>query len=430
MRTAIGLFLAALVCVAVAWWIALLPGSVTAVIAGTTLQASTPVAATLLLILFLAVYLVVRLFAWVLSVPHRSRRWRSARNRSKGDAALNRALIALAANDPGAARREAERSRRMLGDTPITLLLAAQASKQAGRDDEAAALYQSLADRPDARLLGLRGLIRIAIERQDWPAAARLAADAERAHPGAKWLREERTFMAQQTGEWSEALRLAAPENKAALAAAASGSEADPKAAMALAKQAFDAEPGLAPAAIGYAGWLRHFGRAKQAQEVLRQSWSAKPHPDTAAAYVEPVTDKVSRARELSVLVRSNPDNPEAYLVVAQAALDAGMVGDARHQLERAQQAGVNDRRLWTLMADVRVMEGDNEGAQEALRHVSEADPNPTWVCEKCGSQYDHWHAVCDTCRSTGSVHWVRPVGSSPTRFRVTAAEGIEGLTA
>ena len=106
------------------------------------------------------------------------------------------------------------------------------------------------------------------------------------------------------------------------------------------------------------------------------------------------------------------------------------MVADARHQLERARQAGVNDRRFWTLMADVHVMEGDTEAAQEALRHVSEADPNPTWVCEKCGTQYDHWHAVCDTCRSTGSVHWVRPVGSSPTRFRVAAPEGIAGLTA
>ena len=430
MRTALSLFVTALICVGIAWWISLLPGTVTATIAGTTLSSSTPIAVTLLLILFLLVYVLIRLLAWLISIPRRSRRWRSGRQRGRGEVALNRALIALAANDSGAARREAERGRRLLGDTPLTLLLAAQAGKQAGRDDEATALYEKLAERPDARLLGLRGLIRIAIDKQDWQVATSLAADAERAHPGAKWLREERSFMAQQTGEWREALRLAAPESKAALAVAASTTEDDPRAAMGLAKQAFDMEPGLAPAAIAYAGWLRHFGRAKQAQEVLRQSWSAQPHPDTAAAFVEQVHEPVARARELAVLVRANPDNAEACLIVAQAALDAGMVADARHQLERARQAGVNDRRFWTLLADVHVMEGDNDGAQEALRQVAEADANPTWVCEKCGTQYDHWHAVCDTCRSTGSIHWTRPTGSSPTRYRLQAPQGIEGLTA
>lgn len=430
MRTAITLFVAALICVSAAWWISLLPGTVTATLAGTTVQTSTPIAVTLLLILFLIVYVVIRLLAWLLSTPRRSRRWRSGRKRNKGEVALNRALIALAANDAGAARREAERGRRLLGDTPLTLLLAAQAGKQAGRDDEATALYEQLAGRPDARLLGLRGLIRLAIERQDWQAATSLAGDAEKAHPGAKWLREERSYMAQQTGQWREALRLAAPESKAALALAACGSEEDPRAAMALAKQAFDLEPGLAPAAVTYAAWLQHFGRTKQAKEILRQSWSAKPHPDIAAAFVESITDPVMRARELAVMVRSNPDNAESFLAVAQSALAAGMVADARYQLDRARQHGVNDRRFWTLLADVHVMEGDSDAAQEALRQVSEADPNPIWLCEKCGTQYDHWHAVCDNCRSTGSIQWTRPTGSAPRSYRLQGPQGIEGLTA
>jgi HemY protein len=429
MRSAIGLFLAALVCIAVAWWVSLLPGSVTATIAGTTIQTTTPVALLLLVVLFLILYVIVRLIAWIFSIPTRVRRGSSNRSRFKGELALNRALIALAADDAGGARREADRGRRLLGDTPLTLLIAAQAGRQAGRDDEATALYEQLAERPDARLLGLRGLMRIAVEQEDWERATALAASAEKAHPNAAWLRDERRYMAQATGEWSEALRLASPENKAALAVLASQNETDPKAALLLAKQAFDAEPGLAPAAIAYANALRGIGRQKQAQDVLRQAWSSKPQPELAAAFVADAGDKLAQAREMAVLMRSNPDNPEAYMAIAHAALDAGLTGEARRQLERARAAGFNQRRFWSLLSDVAVMDGKPDEAHEALRHMQDADPDPTWRCTSCGTSYDAWHAICENCRSTGTIQWQQPGDVTPVpRRRITSPLGAEGL--
>ncbi len=77
MRAAVSLFIAALVCVALAWWISLLPGTVNATVAGTTIETSTPVAITLLAALFLVFYVVIRLLAWLVSLPRRARIWRS-----------------------------------------------------------------------------------------------------------------------------------------------------------------------------------------------------------------------------------------------------------------------------------------------------------------------------------------------------------------
>ena len=428
MRAAIGLFVAAVICIAVAWWVSLLPGAVTATIGGTTLSASTPVVATLLVILFGVLYLAVRLVAWVISIPGRLRRGGGTRTRIKGELALNRALVALAADDAGGARREADKGRRLLGDTPLTLLIAAQAGRSAGREDEAAALYEQLAERDDSRLLGLRGLMRIAVERQDWERAAALAGAAEKAHPGAAWLRDERRYMAQATGEWREALRLATPENRAALAVIAAQNETDPKAALPLAKQAFDAEPGLAPAAIAYATALRAAGKQRQAQDVLRQAWSTKPHPDLATAFVAEAGDKFAQAREMAVLVRSNPDNPESYIAIARIAIDAGLTSEARRQIDRALAAGVNQRRLWSLLADVSVMNGKPEEAQEALRHMQDADPDPSWRCTSCGTSYEQWQPVCETCRSTGAIHWQLPSEVVVAARRVTSLSGAEGL--
>ena len=429
MRGAIGLFLAAVVCVAVAWWVSLLPGSITATIGATTLQTSTPFAVLLAAVAFIILYAVFRLIAWVISIPRRLKHGSGNRSRIKGELALNRALIALAADDSGGARREADKGRRLLGDTPLTLLIAAQAGRQAGREDEAAALYEQLAERPDSRLLGLRGLMRIAVEQEDWERATALATEAEKAHPGAAWLRDERRYMAQATGDWNEALRLSNADNKAALAVIAAQNESDPKAALALSKQAFDAEPGLAPAAIAYAKALRANGKQRQAQDVLRSAWSAKPHQDLANAFVAESGDKLAQAREMAVLMRANPNNPEAYLAIARAALDAGLTGEARRQLQAARDSGLNQRRLWSLMADVAMMDDKPDEAQDALKHMQDAEPDPTWRCSSCGTAYDQWQPVCENCRSTGTVRWQLPgdVTVIPRR-RLGAPLGAEGL--
>jgi HemY protein len=149
-----------------------------------------------------------------------------------------------------------------------------------------------------------------------------------------------------------------------------------------------------------------------------------------AEEYVRGAPDKLSRSRLIAELVRGKPDHPESLIALARAALDAGLTGEARRHLERARAEGVNERRLWTLMADVAAMEGDAEAAQDALRHVADADPDPVWRCTSCGTQHEAWHPVCDACKSIGTIAWMHPAEAAPPRVRVQQAGEIEGLTA
>ena len=98
----------------------------------------------------------------------------------------------------------------------------------------------------------------------------------------------------------------------------------------------------------------------------------------------------------MAVLVRGNPDHPESLLALARAELDAGLAGEARRHLERARALGVNERRVWSLMADLAEVEGNADAAQEALRHLAHADADPVWRCTACGTQHEAWHPVCD----------------------------------
>ena len=344
--------------------------------------------------------------------------------------------MALAANDAGAARREGDRSRRLLGDTPLTLLLAAQAGRQAGREEDAAEIFRQLAARTDGKLLGIRGLMRQAVARQDWTEAAKLAEQAEAAHPGAAWLTEERRRMALQTGQYREALRLlgpgrrgsADPNGRAALAIAAADEEPDASASLRLAKQAFEADPSLGPAAIAYATRLRIAGKERSALDVLRRCWSLLPQPVVADAYMAGISDPIARHSAAGGLVASNPGHPDSALLLAKTAMEAGLTAEARRHLETARNAGLSDRRLYLMQADLSELDGDANASQEALRRIPAATPGPAWRCLHCGTIHQEWHAVCEACGVPGQIKWTAADAITAPAQRLPAPQAIEGL--
>ena len=166
------------------------------------------------------------------------------------------------------------------------------------------------------------------------------------------------------------------------------------------AKQAFEADPSLAPAAVAYAKRLREGGRERSAQDVLRRAWSMQPQPDVADTFLAPFSDAPSRYKAASGLASANPGHPDSALLLARTALDAGLVADARRHAETARKAGLNDRRLWLLMADLAEHDGGGEASQEALRHIPTASPGPSWRCLQCGTLHGDWHPVCDACKT------------------------------
>lgn len=334
---------------------------------------------------------------------------------------MTRALLTLAVGDGAGARHASSQARRWLGDTPQTLLLSAQAERLSGREAEAARAFEALADRPDVAFLGLRGLLRQAVAREDWTTASDIARRAEAAHPGAAWLRAERAQLALRTGAWRDALHLSGPQPGDALtptlAAAASEAEADPTEARRLAKRAFKSDPRLTVAALAYARRLSEGGSASRADGVLRQAWAANPHPDLAEAALRPVADKLARVQAGEKLVKANPDHPESLLLRARLAQQAGLIGEARRHADAARQGGLNQRRLWVLLADIAETDTDTEAnraaQRQALRQVAEADPDPVWRCEACGAAQTRWHPVCPACHTAGRIAWITPAASA-----------------
>jgi HemY protein len=348
--------------------------------------------------------------------PARRRARRAERHRRDGDAAVTRALVALAAGTADQARLEIRRARGLLGDTPQTLLLTAEAERMAGRDEAANDAFRALVAREDSKFLGLRGLLRDAMQRQDWPAAQRLAREAEAIQPGATWVREERAALALRTQDWREALALSAPGSltgarRAALALAAAAQEPDPAKAAELEKQALTAEPGFAPAALAVARRQEVGGSPRRAKSTLQAAWAVAPHPDVAAAYLGDEADTLARVKAAEALTHDNRTHPESRLVLARTALAAGMTGRARSELEQLLTSGAADRRAYLAMVDMEAVElGDSAAGRVAeakwLRAAAEAPPEPRWRCLTCGTEHAAWAPVCDACGTPGRIEW------------------------
>ena len=396
-----------------AWWVAGLPGSVSATIGSYSLDASAPVALTLLAALFLILYGLVRLVTKLVAAPKRIARVNRRMRRVSGEKAVTRTLVALAANDPATARKEAARSRALLGSTPLTLLLAGQAHRQAGDDGQATAVFQELAATKGGAFLGHRGLMQIASGQQDWTTAQAAAIGAERAYPGAAWVKQERQQLALRTGQYRDALQLGGDEGRAALAIAAAEAETNPVEAMKLAKQAFDADPALPPAAIAYAVRLRQAGREKAAQAVIARAWARQPHPDLATLALDGSTDRLKRVATARQLAQANPGHIESHIMVAAAALAAGLTGQARRAVDLARQGGLEQRRLYVLMADIAEYDGQPAEAQEALRAAATAAPDPIWRCGVCSTVQAAWIPVCPVCSTHGRIAWVEDGGTT-----------------
>jgi HemY protein len=95
-------------------------------------------------------------------------------------------------------------------------------------------------------------------------------------------------------------------------------------------------------------------------------------------------------------------------------ALEAGLTGRARQELDALVNSNAADRRAYLALSDLEEVEqGDSPAGRAAqarwLRTAATASPEPRWRCSACGTDHGAWAPVCPACNSVGTIGWTSP---------------------
>jgi HemY protein len=414
--------------VAVAVWLADRPGSVVLEWQGWQLETSLGIAALAVVVVAVVAGLLWVSWSWLVRRPHEWGLRRQLKRQRAGMEALADGLVAIAAGDSDAAARHGRRAGALLEHAPMTLLLEAQTAQIAGDDEAARRAFEKMLEAPETEFLGLRGLITDAMRAGD---DGRALAHARRAYalkPRTPWVLDTMIALHSRAGEWREAQRLVEESQKSrrssgtagrrqqaallterARTARGAGNAAE---AYAQARKAAELDPALAPANELVARLVADDGRTRRARKMLEKAWAECPHPALVAAYLDiavGAADPLDRYKAVEMLVRPAREHSESRFAVAEAALDAGLWGEARKQLGTLVETTATPR-VFRLMARLADEDAEDESrAEDWLERAAQADADSAWVCGDCGTVADDWSAVCGHCGAFATLDWTQP---------------------
>jgi HemY protein len=407
-------------------WLADRPGDLVVTLGGYQYEVTLMVAAVAVVAIVAAVMIVWWILKSIWNSPYALARHFRARRRDRGYQSLSTGIIAAGAGDLSRARQMNRQAAKLISadQEPLIHLLEAQTLLLEGDHVAARKKFEAMLDDPELRPLALHGLYREAERLGDRAAARHYAAEAVSHAPQLIWAAEATLEEKAEEGDWDAALKLldaqravgqvekkTANRRRAMLltAKAMSVLDADPLAAKNAALEAHRLEPDFVPAAVTAAKALFRQDDLKRGAKILEAAWKKTAHPQIADTYVharsgDSTHDRLKRAQKLRTL-RQN--NPESFLAVARAALDAGEFGLAREQADAAIRQQPREG-AYLLRADIEEAETGDQGRVRAwLARAVRAPRDPVWEAD--GVLSENWAPVSPVTGKLDAFEWREP---------------------
>jgi HemY protein len=411
------------------------------------IEIRTSLAVFLLVVLCVLLVFADRLWRRLVTLPGWLGRNMKQRRGAAGHKALTLGLMAVSAGEAGEARRQATRAQRLLDVPQLTDLLSAQAAHLAGDLRAAERYFRSLTQAQDTAFLGHIGLARLAHEKNSPDEALRAARQALSLKPKSAMAAAQVLHLEAARGNWSAAapaleVMIAAkdhadPENdtpharrrqKVALAYLQArpffdgdheeqtlGRISEKEAARQL-RLALATDPGFWPATVLLADYHLQSGQGRKAAKALETGFCAVPHALLSDRLKQ--AWNVNEGAFVAKLIKlagnaSHAHAAEAETLAAEAALAAGLEGEARRLLDGIVEV---KRDVMTLQLIARLAEigGDSSAAATALRAAGGAMRPRGWQCQTCHVMSAEWHSHCQSCDGFATLEWQRPDHLTP----------------
>ncbi len=424
----------AILCV-VAIWITTLEGQVKIDFLNYKINMQTGLFAALLAGFVFLVLFTLKVISAVFNAPKNILKIYEADQRKKSFRALTRGLVAVAAGDEKRATRFAAQTKNLWPDLKgLPLLLEAQAARLRGEEGLAQNRFERLLKDKEAAFLGVRGLLKSALDEGNIERALDFARQAEKQHPKKLWIVEIVYALEIKNRLWTDVLRTnhkLQKLNKDNLEKLKQDRIAiylhhhdkaerkgDHKRSRSECETAYKLNPTYIPSALKYAAFLLRDGKHKKCADVVEKAWRQNTHPDLAQIWTRlaptpkgknPEKDNEQTMAWFEKLIAIKPESAEGHMAAASAAMDLGHWGQAKAYLLTAEKL-YPSARVYRLQAIVEQNSTHNdESIHRLMERAGAAFPDKRWVCQETGMIYDEWHAIAKPHGAFNTIKWDVP---------------------
>lgn len=382
----------------------------------------------LLIVLVLFLYRVVRA---IISLPRTLAHYQEKDKRKKGYRALTRGLVAVAAGDAKKATQFSRQTKILMpNENGLPVLLEAQAARLRGEEGLAQNRFQELMKDKDAAFLGIRGLLKSALDDGNMALALEYAKQAQKANAGQGWILKAIYDLEIRNHLWTDALETGKKAVKAGVLASEKAisdriaihlmradyerSKGDKKVALKELEKAYKLNPHFVPTVIRLTARYIKDNKKRKAAAMVEKAWRINPHPQLVEIWdlLAPESNGKNDQKRLKWyedLVAFKPDSAEGQMAAASAAMDMGLWGEAKAYLMVAEK--VNPvARVYRLRAIVEQNSTHNDDTiHELMEKAAAALPDKVWVCHETGLTYDEWSAIAAPHDSFNTIIWDYP---------------------
>ena len=130
---------------------------------------------------------------------------------------------------------------------------------------------------------------------------------------------------------------------------------------------------------------------------------------------LDPDSEPLAHYRAVEKLVEGAPNHPESLYILARAAKEAKLWGQARHYLNLLKGI-LFTQRVCRLMVEIEETENPRQGnqAHEWKERAITAPADPTWVCTNCHISLSNWQPICPSCDGFDQISWQTPGSVHP----------------
>ena len=372
-----------------------------------------------------------RLVGMIIGLPDRISGRLAIRRQEQGHHALALGLVAASAGDAREAKRQAKKATRLMGNSTLTDLLAAQAAGLNGDHAAAMAFFEKLSDQRETAFFGKAGLMRLHAEEGRTEEALATGREALYLNQNTPELAKALLALEARNQHWDEslaALKVASRDEKMTTRdvkkleavlylkkaeAQQSGGASNAEVLKTL-ETGLKADAGFSPAVLAARTLYEDEGKVRKIGPMLERAFAARPHPDLVNALFEKWSDSNSKnidaLAKLIRLIDKHGNDHACLLATSRLAMQTALWGEALRLINLI-PSDDRDIMAWQMLADLaehapETPHDDWPDRALSLIKASKAKRPNGWICEACNTAHKDWADTCTSCEGFATIEW------------------------